>query len=148
MDCSWPLARTPPSGQRVFYAAAEAIMTNFARALNKGISLAAKQAAEPVTYRRGTTTASIRGMRGAKISDHADTSQNSSVQLIRLDWIFPASQINLPAGKINPIEGDEIIDSLGTIYRVAKDPNDGKCARIMPHQVGMRIHTIIVSGEQ
>lgn len=123
-------------------------MTNFSNALAKGLAQAAKQAAEYVTYRRGTAAARISGMRGSKQVDNADTAQNSSVQVIRHDWIFEAPQLKLPTGTIQPVEGDEIVDALGTVYRVTKDPADGKCSRIMPHNVGIRIYTLIVAGEK
>lgn len=70
------------------------------------------------------------------------------VQSGREDWIVNADQMQLPAGAIQPIEGDEIIDSLGVVFRVTKDPSDGKCSRWMPHGVACRIHCLIVEGEK
>jgi hypothetical protein len=123
-------------------------MTNFATALGKGLTQATRQAGEIVSYRRGSTTAQLTAMRGVKQTDDADTAQRSTVQVIRHDWIATADQIVLPGGTIQPIEGDEIIDAAGVRYQVTKSPLDGKCSRIMPHNVGLRIHTIIVEGEK
>lgn len=115
--------------------------------LSKGLQQVARAAGELVTYRRGTVTAQITATRGSKQAEN-NASQSSMVQSLRLDWIVNADQAQLTTGTIEPIEGDEVVDQAGVVYRVTKDPSDGKCARWMPHNVAMRIHTIIISGER
>ena len=120
-------------------------MNSFRNALSKGLSQVARTAGELVTYRRGTVTAQITATRGFK---QAENDGRSNIQSLRHDWIITADQANLSTGTIQPIEGDELEDLAGVIYRVVKDPSDGKCARWMPHNVALRIHTVIASGEQ
>jgi hypothetical protein len=119
----------------------------FRNALSKGLQQVAKAAGELITYRRGTVTAQITATRGSKQTEQ-NSQQSSTIQAGRHDWIINADQMQLSTGTIQPIEGDEIIDSAGVTYRVTKDPGDGKCSRWLTHNVACRIHTLIVEGEK
>lgn len=122
-------------------------MNRFRNALSKGLAQVARSAGELVTYRRGAVTAQIVATRGNKQTEN-NNAQSSMVQSNREDWIVNADQMRLPTGSIQPIEGDQIIDSVGVVYRVTVDPSDGKCCRWMPMGLACRIHCLIVEGEK
>ena len=114
-------------------------------ALHRGLAKVDKFAGEPVNYQRGSASAPIRATRGDKSATEAFTSNQTTIQSDRVDWIILAAHLVLEAGAIEPAEGDLIVDEAGVKYRVTKHPSDGKPARWMEHRVAMRVHTVIVS---
>ncbi len=116
--------------------------------LRRALRRVEQVAGEPVTYRRGDVSATIIATRAERATDAADTGNASSLQVSRQDWILTELGITLPTGQITPMEGDELVDSRGVIYRVTKRPGDGKAARAIRHGVGVRLHTVIVEGQK
>lgn len=122
-------------------------MSRFSEQLARGLQKVEEKVGEPVTYRRGTYSVQLIGTRGDKSATDQDTGSETQVEGIRVDWIFTAGEINQDAGEIIPLDGDEIVDASGTVYRVTKNPFDGKVARWMRHRVAKRVHTLVTSGE-
>jgi hypothetical protein len=121
-------------------------MSRITAALHRGLAKIDEFAGEPVTYQRGTASAPIRATRGDKSATEAFTSNETTIQGVRVDWIIRAAELVLEAGPIEPAEGDLIVDEAGVRYRVTKHPSDGKPVRWMEHHVAIRLHTIVVSG--
>lgn len=123
-------------------------LTNLVTALRSGLATLDTYAAESVTYRRGTATASVRAIRGDKSTLETATGDETTTQTTRVDWIIRDTELAIDSGTIVPTEGDLIIDADSVKYRVAKHPTDGKPARWLEHRLAMRIHTLVVEGEK
>jgi hypothetical protein len=110
------------------------------------VSTVKSVAGSSVTYRRGVNTVSLTAVKSV-VRVVLDGDDGTSVEADRVDWLIAAADLVLAGSQTEPVEGDQVDETVGSstyTYELMPLGTDACFRRMDPQGQGLRAHSKLV----